>query len=66
MEEHLNQAIKEHLELSTLEISGLKEKVIIKEQINNVTRLVHCRDTHKRSLTFRAKALCRIETRSMH
>ena len=56
MEEHLNQAIKEHLELSTLEISGLKEKVIIKEQIDNITRLMHCRDTHKRSLTFRAKA----------
>ena len=31
MEEHLNQATKEHLELSTLEISRIKEKVIIKD-----------------------------------
>ena len=31
MEEHLNQATKEHLELSTLEILRLKGKVMIKE-----------------------------------
>ena len=38
MEEHLNQEMKKHLELSTLEISGLKEKVMVKEHQSKIIK----------------------------
>ena len=35
MEEHLNQEMEEHLGLSTLEISRLKEQVMTKKHLSN-------------------------------